>query len=52
MTAQNPGWLGALLRLFAPASKKKPVLQTQNQPVQAASAAPEVYPYRLRDDFL
>jgi ssDNA-binding Zn-finger/Zn-ribbon topoisomerase 1 len=42
MSSQSPGCLGALFRLFLPAQRI-----TEPEPV-----VPEMYPYRVRDDFL
>lgn len=61
MSNPNPGCLGALLRLFSPVPKKKPVVKPDSairafldhpEVSPSPEPEPEVYPYRLRDDFL
>lgn len=61
MNANNPGCLTALLRLFGLSGRKKATVYRRSEPViygeslpleQSQPAMQDIYPYRLRDDFL
>lgn len=57
MTSQNPGCLAAFLRLLSPQPKRKstaqaPASDREDELPASDSSMPEVFPYRVRDDFL
>lgn len=56
MTAQNPDCLGGLFTLFVPTRRKKSAVQNQPGSENIFDTpffvAPEIYSYRMRDDFL